>query len=361
MQLETTRTAQHSQLQSLQSQVQTLDVTVQALGHFITQLTERNPQLEMPGEIRRICQQIAADGAKRKKMPIFVERKIGKSMSVNSQLGFPLKVLEEMNESPGSPRADKPGGKTPFFESTYQKIRQQQQTRPQRLLDRSTSGTNGTETNGNGNGNGNGAHSHNGSETGSGTATPTTTYAAAADGGADRKMRLPEYVERAIESMHSPRQADSGISTPVSPPLSIASSSLVSLTLSPLTTQRPTTQTQSEEPAEGSQPAQTGATSQIRVPETCFVPESPSSVAVAEAPASDQADAAFHPFSNCEDVHFSFNGTTTQLKTFRPVHHVMHSNQNAAAATTSTNVKSTTTVGTDGATTSSMEGKNGRS
>lgn len=173
-QLELTRSSQQNQIQSLQSQVQSLEVTVQSLGQYLLQLTDKNHEIEMPGEICRIVQHIRSTEPQRKK-PIFVERKIGKSMSVNSQLGFPLKVLEELNENiekeNNSPIKT---NKTPFFENTYQQIRQQSRMRPTRL-------------------------------------DPMDT------------MKLPEHIEKAIENMSkSPKDMDSGISmspmTPMSPP-----------------------------------------------------------------------------------------------------------------------------------------------
>lgn len=231
--------------------MQSLEVTVNTLGQFVTNLTDRNHSIDLPGDIRRICQQIETQ-ARSRKTPVFVERKIGKSVSVNAQLGFPLKVLEEMSEISESPTSAK--GKTPFFENTYQKIRQQQQTRPNRLVD----------------------------------LTPTLVQPTVLSPTAD--MRLPDYVEKAIESMSSPKLTDSGIATPVSPPASLSPSSMRTLKPSSAAT----------EPA--------------------VMPESP----------SIDYGAAMHPLGNCEDVNFSFNGTTTQLKSFRPTHshHVSRSTAN---------------------------------
>lgn len=350
VQLETTRTSQQAQIQTLHSQVLSLDVTVAALGQFVAQLAERHPQLELPGEIRRICHQVVAEAAQqqqRKKLPIFVERKIGKSMSVNAQLGFPLKVLEEMNEMPSSPQHQPHGpvtataatsssssdaspvrasvakpttGKTPFFENTYQKIRQQQQARPQRLLDAAPT------------------------PVASVPSLPSTTNGIHPT---PAEMRLPEYVERAIESMTSPRQVDSGISTPVSPPLSTASSSLALLSpvLSPTVAHRPQVQMPS-------------SASRISMPATGHVPESPSPIGNGAPQQPPQL--AQHPLSNCEDVHFTFNGTTTQLKTFRPVHHshTSHLGGGASIGTTETTVAAASkAIDAAGA----ADGKNGRS
>lgn len=205
----------------------------------MSQLVDTNHNIDMPGDIRRMVQQISENmAAAARKKPMFVDRRIGKSMSVNAQLGFPLKVLEELNESSdgvSSPRAAT--GKSSFFENTYEHIRQQNKIRPNRLIDSVASGID---------------------------------------------MKLPEHVEKAIESMaHGKKQksmqtlTDSGISTPISPPN--------------LGLMMPTV-------AE----AKTATTTIVAVEEPTHFSE-------------------MHPLSNCEDVNFKFNGTT-QLKSLRPLH-----------------------------------------
>lgn len=121
-QLEKTRSSQQTQIQSLQMQVQNLETTVETLGQFMLQLVEKSIELEesLPNDIQRILQQIGNANAQRKK-PIFMERKIGKSMSMNAQLGFPTKILEELeghDKSNGKP-------KSTFFENTYNQLRKQ--------------------------------------------------------------------------------------------------------------------------------------------------------------------------------------------------------------------------------------------
>lgn len=94
------------------------------------QLIEKNGEIEesMPGDVQRILQQIGNMNVHRKK-PIFVERKIGKSMSMNAQLGFPmnsLKILEELesnNNNTNTNNNNKP--KSTFFENTYNQLRKQ--------------------------------------------------------------------------------------------------------------------------------------------------------------------------------------------------------------------------------------------
>lgn len=253
-QLEKTRTSHQNQIQSLESQVNTLEVTVQSLGNYVLQITDKHHNIELPGEIRRIVQQILhqqkqAAGATapnsvhdvRKKV-LFSDRKIGKSMSVNSQLGFPLKVLEEQNEC-DSPV--KTATKTQFFENTLQQMRENNKPRPSRL-------------------------------------DPTQKII--------KEMKLPDHVEKALQSITtSPIQPDSGIATPISPKSVEATS-------------QPTT----------------GGTSIISIPLETMTPDA--------TPIASE----MHPLSNCGDVNFKFNGTTTQLKSIRPIH-LQHRNSTVAA------------------------------
>lgn len=199
----------------------------------MSQLVDTNHSIDMPGDIRRMVQQVSENmAAATRKKPIFADRRIGKSMSVNAQLGFPLKVLEELNESSDSGSSPKTAaGKSSFFENTYEHIRQQNKIRPNRLIDSVASGID---------------------------------------------MKLPEHVEKAIESMANGKKqksmqllTDSGISTPISPP----------------------------------------------IVETKTIATPPATVAVDEP----THFAEMHPLSNCEDVNFTFNGTT-QLKSLRPLH-----------------------------------------
>lgn len=213
-------TSHQTEIHQLQSDVKSFNVTVQKLGQFITQMVEKNHNIEMPGEIRRIVQQINNSHTENRKKPVFTDRKIGKSMSVNAQLGFPLKVLEELNESAG----DSPikSSKTQFFENTYQQIRQQNQIRPTCLDGKLVDGSN--------------------------------------------VIKLPSETNSELKIMISPVQVDSGIATPISPP----------------TVAQP-----------------------VVITDTETIPVNNSLV--------------MHPFSNCEDVNFKFNGTTTQLKSIRPI------------------------------------------
>lgn len=134
-QLEKTRSSQQTQIQSLQMQVQNLETTVETLGQFMLQFMEKNSEIEitMPGDVQRILQQIGNLNAQRKK-PIFVERKIGKSMSMNAQLGFPTKIVEELENGDSKP-------KSTFFENTYIQLRKQSARNRQNLIDSKIEGS----------------------------------------------------------------------------------------------------------------------------------------------------------------------------------------------------------------------------
>lgn len=128
--MEKTRSSQQNQIQSLQMHVQNLETTVETLGQFMMQLIEKNSDIEvaLPSDVQRILQQLGNQNAQRKK-PIFIERKIGKSMSMNSQLGFPTKIIEELEgHESGKP-------KSTFFENTYNQIRKQSVRNRLNLLD----------------------------------------------------------------------------------------------------------------------------------------------------------------------------------------------------------------------------------
>lgn len=130
-QLEKQRQSQQSQIQTLQAQIQSMEVTVQTLGRFLSHLQDLNPDLDLPGDIRRIVQQVNyIDQQQSRRRPIFMDRKIGKSVSVNSHLGLALRVLEEQNEPPSPDYAPTPttttNGKkksSPFFENTFEQMK----------------------------------------------------------------------------------------------------------------------------------------------------------------------------------------------------------------------------------------------
>ncbi|XP_076232000.1 PTB_TBC1D1_like and TBC domain-containing protein plx isoform X2 [Calliopsis andreniformis] len=79
--LETARSVQQSTLLKLESQNRSLEVTVTTLGSFIQQLSDTRPDIEFPGEIRRIIAQLSLAEKRRNTS--------GKS--------YPLKVIEDNN------------------------------------------------------------------------------------------------------------------------------------------------------------------------------------------------------------------------------------------------------------------------
>lgn len=80
--LETARSMQQSTLHKLESQNRSLEVTVATLGAFIQQLSETRPDIEFPGEVRRIIAQLSI-AEKRRSTP--------------NRL-YSLKVLEDNNK-----------------------------------------------------------------------------------------------------------------------------------------------------------------------------------------------------------------------------------------------------------------------
>ena len=102
--LENIRHTQQQEIQSLQIQSQSLEVTIQTLGDYLTSLSVHRNDIDIPTDIRRLLQQLEYQHnlqrqQQMKRRPIFLERKLGKSASVNSAMGMSLKVLVEQNEN----------------------------------------------------------------------------------------------------------------------------------------------------------------------------------------------------------------------------------------------------------------------
>ncbi|XP_065357640.1 TBC1 domain family member 4 isoform X2 [Calliphora vicina] len=311
-QLEKTRSSQQSQITNLQSQVQTLELTIQTLGRYVSHLAERNIDLEIPQEIRRVLQQLD-DLERQRRKPLFAERKIGKSVSVNSHLGFPLKVLEELNEKEehGSPQKIK---KTPFFENTYEQLRQQRQhnrqeanssgedsTSPIRQIKPKTVSIQQQQR-------------------------PNRLYD---DKGVNMQdmqtrldeLKLPEHVDRFMANIKSPLEVDSGVGTPLSPPSTSSNSS------------------QSSSLSSGSLFSRIGYkntpavfTSPLTNRQTFTTTPtilSPSNIKLSPDLNTDlkinnkkeELATAMHPLSMVGEVNVRFNGTT-QLKSIRPTHYL---------------------------------------
>lgn len=103
--LEGIRHSQQQEIQSMQSQIHSLEVTIETLGDYLTSLSINRTDIDIPTDIRRVLQQFEYQQNKFqqqqqiKRRPVFLDRKIGKSVSVNNNLGISLKVLIEQNEN----------------------------------------------------------------------------------------------------------------------------------------------------------------------------------------------------------------------------------------------------------------------
>lgn len=141
--LENIRHTQQQETQSMQIQIQSLEVTIQTLGDYLTSLSTHRNDIDIPTDIRRLLQQLEYQHNQQrqqqmKRRPVFLERKIGKSVSVSS-LGTSLKVLVEQNENDSSiqtptsditptimPEPSAPAPKKKYFEKAFEHIKQQQ-------------------------------------------------------------------------------------------------------------------------------------------------------------------------------------------------------------------------------------------
>lgn len=146
--LENIRHTQQQENQSLQIQVQSLEVTIQTLGDYLTSLSIYRTDIDIPTDIRRLLQQLEYQHCQQrqqqmKRRPVFLDRKIGKSVSVTNTLGMSLKVLVEQNEFDHlqtPPSAVTPTPQTPsttpdlqaqpkkkYFERALEQVKQQQE------------------------------------------------------------------------------------------------------------------------------------------------------------------------------------------------------------------------------------------
>lgn len=147
--LENIRHTQQQENQSLQIQVQSLEVTIQTLGDYLTSLSINRTDVDIPTDIRRLLQQLEYQHSQQrqqqmKRRPVFLDRKIGKSVSVTNTLGMSLKVLVEQNEFDHGllqtpPSAVTPTPQTPstpdsqaqpkkkYFERALEQVKQQKE------------------------------------------------------------------------------------------------------------------------------------------------------------------------------------------------------------------------------------------
>ncbi|XP_073833474.1 PTB_TBC1D1_like and TBC domain-containing protein plx isoform X2 [Musca autumnalis] len=347
VQLEKTRSSQQSQITNLQSQVQSLELTIQTLGRYVSHLAERNIDLEIPQEVRRVLQQLD-DLEKQRRRPLFTERKIGKSVSVNSHLGFPLKVLEELNEKEehGSPQKTK---KTPYFENTYEQLRQQKRV--------GGAGSNAADT----------------------TISPTRQISppyiqqpqspeltqpqrpsASQQQRPNRlyndkgpnlqemqsrldELKLPEHVDRYMAQIKSPLEVDSGVGTPLSPPSTSSNSSQSSsLSTGSIFSRMGYKNTPAVFSPNASRQLFGVATNELAGGNASASPAKAAAVPPAEEAKLPEVNKteAMHPLSMVGEVNVRFNGTT-QLKSIRPIHHfkspVVTATPSAKTTTTTSN------------------------
>ncbi|KAG5682535.1 hypothetical protein PVAND_011882 [Polypedilum vanderplanki] len=99
--LEAIRHSQQQEIITMQLHIQSLESTIQTFGDFLQSLSINRTDIDIPSDIRRLLQQMDQQQNKQqvKRRPVFLDRKIGKSVSVNSSLGMSLKVLIEQNEN----------------------------------------------------------------------------------------------------------------------------------------------------------------------------------------------------------------------------------------------------------------------
>lgn len=116
--LENIRHTQQQDTQSMQIQIQSLEVTIQTLGDYLTSLSIHRTDIDIPTDIRRLLQQLEYQHNQQrqqqmKRRPVFLDRKIGKSVSVNNSMGMSLKVLVEQNENDQAMLQTPPSAVTP--------------------------------------------------------------------------------------------------------------------------------------------------------------------------------------------------------------------------------------------------------
>lgn len=149
--LENIRHTQQQEVQSMQIQIQSLEVTIQTLGDYVASLSIHRTDIDIPSDIRRLLQQLEYQHNQKrqqqmKRRPVFLDRKIGKSVSVNNSMGMSLKVLVEQNENDHILLQTPPSAVTPtltpepthtpelsptapkkkYFEKAFEQIKQQQ-------------------------------------------------------------------------------------------------------------------------------------------------------------------------------------------------------------------------------------------
>lgn len=135
--LETSRTSHMMSLNRLESQVRSLEVTVQTLGNFISTLAYNNTDLEIPSEISRIIAELNVS-ERRKSVTSNVLRPGNNNQQPNNR-GIPLKVIDTNNQNEDNKKKHRsppplksaisspnlPTKASSFFANSYNQIKQQ--------------------------------------------------------------------------------------------------------------------------------------------------------------------------------------------------------------------------------------------
>lgn len=124
-------------LNRLESQVRSLEVTVQTLGNFISTLAYNNTDLEIPSEILRIIAELNVS-ERRKSVTSNVLRPGNNNNNLPNNRGIPLKVIDTNNQNEGNKKKQKSPPplkstisspslptKSSFFANSYNQIKQQ--------------------------------------------------------------------------------------------------------------------------------------------------------------------------------------------------------------------------------------------
>lgn len=160
------------EINKLTSQTRQMELTIQTLGHYISEVLDEHIGIDLPEDVRHIVQQledvekhqqmntpntrfgksfsdnsylrkplnILGNVESKKRLPGDV--KYGKSMSISSGMGlgeFALKVLKDDNNNSSGNSRKLPEKKSSYFDNTYELLRQQRNNSP---ADSNTNSTN---------------------------------------------------------------------------------------------------------------------------------------------------------------------------------------------------------------------------
>lgn len=153
------------EINKLSSQTRQMEITIQTLGQYISEVLDEHIGIDLPEDVRHIIQQLEdvekqqSNSAKAKfgksysdnsylRKPLTIlgnveskkrfpgEVKYGKSMSITSGMGlglgeFALKIIkDDNNNSSGNNSKKLPEQKSSYFDNTYELLRQQRKDSP---------------------------------------------------------------------------------------------------------------------------------------------------------------------------------------------------------------------------------------